>query len=177
MPLNSKSIRGSKIMSDSNNWQHAQRDCHSKNWSASVSVTLKAHLAMAQPQTIEELLKLPLIVNEVVDEPLYTMMQLLTIHVDTMEANAKKQDKFQSRSLSPAAVNRSRCPSPAAQRCVTLVYCDLQARRLPGTDVIGCIMGLIQDNGLTIQDNGLARPGGKGMGLGLLVRDNGLAPP
>ena len=73
---------------------------------------------MAQPQTIEELLKLPLIVNEVVDEPLYTMMQLLTIHVDTMEADAKKQVKFQSRSLSPAAVNRSRCPSPAVQRCV-----------------------------------------------------------
>ena len=78
--------------------------------------TLKAHLAMAQPQTIEELLKLPLVVNEVVDEPLYTMMQTLTTRVDTMEANAKKQVKFQSRSPSPAAVNRSRSPSPTAQR-------------------------------------------------------------
>ena len=138
--------------------------------------TLKAHLAMAQPQTIEELLKLPLVVNEVVDEPLYTMMQTLTSRVDTMEANAKKQVKFQSRSPSPAAVNRSRSPSPPAQR------------RMPP--------GILRSTSQTPSRNGrqdrpysetdrsrqwtdrsrqwTSRPDVTKMGLGQIVRDDGL---
>ena len=65
--------------------------------------TLRAHLAMAQPQTIDDLLKLPLVLNEVNDEPLYAMMQTLSTRVDNIEANAKNIS-------SPAA--RSRTPSP-----------------------------------------------------------------
>ena len=82
---------------------------------------LKPHLAMAKPTTMDELMKLPVVVSDVVEEaePVQHLFQTLNARFDSLESSVlqtqpqpKKEVRFRDNRSTSRSPSRHRTPSP-----------------------------------------------------------------